>query len=135
MGKKVLVSIIMMIAFIINSYVSVNAESLFVLGANANYAGAPKSLFSGVQARQIGDLVSIVMSENIAINDNLNYTSSKSSTTVDSFTSFLKDWLGLSSLKSSNGYGGSNEVESNAQGTRAFTYGDTVAVQIGRAHV
>jgi len=108
---------------------SANAESLFVLGANANYAGAPKSLFSGVQARQIGDLISIIMSENISVNDNLNYTSAKTSNTKDSFTSFIKDWFGIG-LKSTDGYGGTNEVESKAQGTRAFTFGDKVAVQV-----
>ena len=106
------------------------AESLFVLGAHANYAGCPKSLFSGVQARQIGDLISIIMSEKITLNDNLTYSSSKTSTTTDAFTSFLKDWFKLSFLKGSDGYGGSNEVESNAQGNRAFSYGDTIEIII-----
>jgi len=129
MNKKILVSIIMVIMFTLTTVTAVNAESLFVLGANANYGGAPKSLYSGVQARQIGDLISIIMSENISINDNLNYISSKTSNTVDSFTSFIKDWFGWN-VKSTGGYGGSNEVESNAQGTRAFTYGNTIAVQV-----
>ena len=48
-----------------------NAESLFTLGATANYAGVPKSLFGGVQARQVGDLISIVMEESLQINDSL----------------------------------------------------------------
>lgn len=128
MIKKILVSIAIIMMMILTT-AGANAESLFVLGANANYGGCPKSLFSGVQARQIGDLISIIMDESITLNDNLNYSTSKSSTTVDSFTSFIKDWFGLG-LKGSNGYGGSNEVESNAQGTRAFSYGDTIAVQV-----
>lgn len=127
--KKVLVSILTIITLGFTT-VGANAESLFVLGANASYGGSPKSLFSGVQARQIGDLISILIDENVQINDNLNYSTSKSSTTVDSFTSFIREWFGFNKLKSSNGYGGTNEVESNAQGTRAFTYGDTVAVQV-----
>ena len=130
MIKKILVLIGIVTMFTLGFCQSANAESLFVLGANANYNGAPKSLFSGVQARQIGDLISIVMAETITINDNLNYSSSKSSTTTDSFTSFLKDWFGLGFLRNSNGYGGSNEVESNAQGTRSFSYGDKIAVQV-----
>lgn len=129
MFKKILVSIMTIMALTLTTYSSANAESLFVLGANANYAGCPKSLFSGVQARQIGDLISIIMSENISVNDNLNYTSSKTSNTVDSFTSFIKDWIGWNA-KNTNGYGGSNSVESAAQGTRAFSYGDTIAVQV-----
>ena len=130
MIKKILVSITMLLVLIVSFGNCAKAESLFVLGANANYAGCPKSLFSGVQARQIGDLISIIMSEKITLNDNLTYSSSKTSTTTDAFTSFLKDWFKLSFLKGSDGYGGSNEVESNAQGNRAFSYGDTIAVQV-----
>ncbi len=130
MIKKVLVSIALILMVTITTCTNANAESLFVLGANANYGGCPKSLFSGVQARQIGDLISIIMSEDISINDNLNYTTSKTSTTVDTFTSFLKDWFSLGFLKGTDGYGGSNEVESNAQGNRTFSYGDTIAVQV-----
>lgn len=130
MIKKILVSIAIALMITLSFGGSTNAESLFVLGANANYGGCPKSLFSGVQARQIGDLISIIMSEDININDNLNYTSSKTSNTTDAFTTFLKDWFGLGLLKGSNGYGGSNEVESNSQGNRTFSYGDTIAVQV-----
>ena len=109
---------------------SVNAESLFTLGATQHYQGVPRSLFGGVQARQIGDLISIIMSENISLNDNLSYSSQKESTTTDSFTSYLKNWFHLSPLTSSDGYGGSNEVTNSATGSRAMTLGDRVAVQV-----
>ncbi len=106
-----------------------NAESLFTLGATANYAGVPKSLFGGVQARQVGDLISIIMSENVRINDSLEYSSSKSSTTQDSFTSYIKHWLGLG-LKTADGYGGSNDVSTSADGSRQMTFDDNIAVQV-----
>ena len=109
---------------------TVNAESLFVLGAAQNYQGAPRSLFGGVQARQIGDLISIRMSESVSVNDNLTYSSKKESKTTDSFTSFLKEWLHLSGLKGSDGYGGSNEVSSSGQGQRALSMGDRIACQV-----
>ena len=67
---------------LITAVMSVNAESLFTLGATQHYAGVPRSLFGGVQARQIGDLISIVMSENISMNDNLSYSSAKESNTT-----------------------------------------------------
>lgn len=125
--KKLLTAIaVLMIATTIN----VQAESLFTLGAAQNYAGVPRSLFGGVQAHQIGDLLSIIMSENITVSDNLTYSSEKSSTTTDSFTSFLKDWFNWSSLKGSNGYGGSNEVSNSAAGGRSMTFGDKIAVQV-----
>lgn len=119
-----------MIAILMTTVMTVNAESLFTLGASANYAGTPRSLFGGVQAHQIGDLLSIIMSENITVSDNLSYASTKSSNTTDSFTTFLKDWLHLSSLKSSDGYGGTNEVSNSANGARQMAFGDRIAVQV-----
>ena len=108
----------------------VQAESLFTLGAAQNYQGTPRSLFGGVQAHQIGDLLSIIMSESITVSDNLSFSSEKSSTTTDTFTSFIKDWLHLSSLKSADGYGGTNEVSNSAAGTRQMAFGDKIAVQV-----
>ncbi len=125
--KKILTTLI---ATIVLTTVGVQAESLFTLGATQHYQGVPRSLFGGVQARQIGDLVSIIMSENISLNDNLSYSSSKESSTTDSFTSYIKQWLHLSPLKSSDGYGGSNAVTNAATGSRAMALGDRVAVQV-----
>ena len=125
--KKLLTTLIAIIAL---TTVSVNAESLFTLGATQHYQGVPHSLFGGIQARQIGDLISIIMSENISLNDNLSYSSQKESSTKDSFTSFIKDWLHISPLKSSDGYGGTNQVSNSATGSRAMALGDRVAVQV-----
>jgi len=109
---------------------SANAESLFVLGAQQHYQGTPRSLFGGVQARQIGDLISIRMAESVSVNDNLTYSSKKESKTTDSFTSFLKEWLHLGILKSSDGYGGTNEVSNSGMGQRALSMGDRIACQV-----
>ncbi len=124
--KKLLI----ILAILMSTVMTVNAESLFTLGASQNYAGTPRSLFGGVQAHQIGDLLSIIMQENVTVSDNLSYASTKSSNTVDSFTSFLKDWLHLSSLKTSDGFGGSNEVSNSANGARQMAFGDRIAVQV-----
>ena len=125
--KRLLTTLMAIIAL---TTVSVQAESLFTLGATQHYQGVPHSLFGGVQARQIGDLISIIMSEQISVNDNLSYSSQKESNTKDSFTSFIKDWLHISSLKGSDGYGGTNEVTNSATGSRAMSLGDRVAVQV-----
>ena len=118
------------IFIIIFTAMTVNAESLFTLGATQNYQGVPRSLFGGVQAHQIGDLISIRMAESVSVSDNLTLSSSKSSTTKDSFTSFIKDWFHLSFLKDSDGYGGSNEVSNSAVGQRALSMGDRIACQV-----
>ena len=108
-----------------------NAESLFVLGAQQHYQGTPHSLYGGVQARQIGDLISIRMAESVSVNDNLTYSSKKESKTTDSFTAFLKEWFHLGNvLKSSDGYGGTNEVSNSGQGQRALSMGDRIACQV-----
>ena len=125
--KKLIVSTLILFTMI--AVPSVQAESLFTLGAQQQYQGVPRSLFGGVQARQIGDLISIIMSENISLNDNLTYSSEKSSTTVDTFTTFLNKWFGLS-LKNSDGFGGSNEVSNSAVGSRAMKLGDRIACQV-----
>ena len=125
--RKLLLTIALILT---TATMGVQAESLFTLGASQNYAGVPRSLFGGVQAHQIGDLLSIIMSENITVSDNLTYSSEKSSITEDSFTNFIKDWFGLNFLKGSNGYGGSNEVSNSAAGGRSMSFGDKIAVQV-----
>ena len=124
--KKILLTI----TLILMTMMTVNAESLFVLGAQQNYQGTPRSLFGGVQAHQIGDLISIRMTESVSVSDNLPYSSAKESNTTDSFTSFLREWFHLSFLKDTGGYGGSNEVSNSAQGQRALTMGDRIACQV-----
>ena len=125
--KKVIVSTLILMTML--TVPAVQAESLFTLGATQHYQGVPRSLFGGVQARQIGDLISIIMDENISLNDNLSFSSAKSSVTQDTFTSFINKWFGVS-LKGSDGFGGTNEVSNSAVGSRALKLGDKIACQV-----
>ena len=125
--KKLIVSTLILISMAVVP--AVQAESLFTLGATQHYSGVPRSLFGGVQARQIGDLISIIMDENVSMSDNLSYSSDKSSVTEDTFTTFINKWFGIS-LKGSDGFGGSNEVSNSATGSRAMKLGDRIAVQV-----
>ena len=107
------------------------AESLFMMNANQSYYAEPKSLFSGVRARSVGDLVTIIMEENIAINDNLQYDSSRSSNTVDNFTNFLNVLLpGKPLNRAFNNFGGSNTVASSTGNTRTMAFQDYITVQV-----
>lgn len=70
------------------------AESLFTLGASQTYAPIPKSLYGGVQARSVGDLISIILDESFNVTNNIKYTSNKESSTSDNFSKFLNTMLG-----------------------------------------
>lgn len=109
----------------------VNAESLFTLGASQTYAPIPKSLYGGVQARSVGDLISIILSESVTISNNLSYDSNKKSTTTDNFSGFLNTMLGRHWINDNLGnFGGTNKVTNAASTSNKFSYGDTIAVQV-----
>lgn len=107
------------------------AESLFTLGASQTYSPAPKSLYGGVQARQVGDLISIIMSESIKMSDNLTYTASRESKTTDNFSTLINSFIGRDVINNNiNNFGGSNDVDSSASNSRSMSFGDMIAVQV-----
>lgn len=126
MVKKLILSLIVMLSVA----TVVNAESLFTLSASQGYTAAPKSLYAGVRATSIGDTVSIVISENITSSDNVNFSTSKSSETVDHFTEFIRKVLHLGFVKDVNNFGGSNAVTNTAATTRSATFTNVVTAQV-----
>jgi len=125
--RKFLITLLILIA----TTVSVSAESLFTLGASQTFAPTPKSLFGGVQARSVGDLISIVMAESINMTDSLSYSSAKKSTTVDNFSKFINSFLNHDVVNDNlNNFGGSNTVDNSAGTSRKLTFGDTISVQV-----
>lgn len=109
----------------------VKAESLFTLGASQTYAPVPKSLYGGVQARGVGDLISIIMDETVIVTNSLSYDSSKKTATTDSFSKFFNTILGRNLINDNLGtFGGSNKVNNSADTTNKMVFGDKVAVQV-----
>lgn len=110
---------------------SVKAESLFTLGASQTYAPIPKSLYGGVQARSVGDLISIIMDETVSVTNTVDYTSTKKSATTDNFSKFFNTVLGRNLINDNLGtFGGSNKVSNAAAANNKVTYGDKIAVQV-----
>lgn len=110
---------------------SVKAESLFTLGASQTYASVPKSLYGGVQARSVGDLISIVVNENVTISNKLAYSSNKKSATTDNFSKFLNTMLGQHWVNDNLGtFGGTNQVSNSAGASNNVAFVDTIAVQV-----
>lgn len=121
------------VMFVMNtaSSVSTKAESLYALNASQSFYSEPKSLFGGVRARSVGDLVTIILSETITFNDSLNYSSDRSSNTVDNFTNLINKILPGTPLNNQfNNFGGSNTVDSTTTNQRQLGINDYVTVQV-----
>ena len=126
MVRKVILSLIIIFA----TTMTVKAESLFTLSASQGYNAAPKSLYAGVRATSIGDTISILISESITSSDSVNFSTSKSSETVDNFTAFIRNVLHLNFVKDVNNFGGSNAVTNTAATTRSAVFTNVVTAQV-----
>ena len=129
MVRKLLIAIIAITASM-SLYNNAQAESLFALSTSQNYNASPKSLFAGVRAMGIGDLISIKIEESLRTTDSMAYNSDKSSNTVDNFTTYLKNWLPFYKIDPANNFGGQNTVENSANTTRNLVFGDTISTQV-----
>lgn len=129
MVRKLLIAIIAIVATM-SLYNNAQAESLFALSTSQNYNASPKSLFAGVRAMGIGDLISIKIEESLRTTDSMAYNSDKSSNTVDNFTTYIKNWLPFYKIDPANNFGGQNTVENSANTTRNLAFGDTISTQV-----
>ena len=129
MVRKLLIAIIAIVATM-SLYNNAQAESLFALSTSQNYNASPKSLFAGVRAMGIGDLISIKIEESLRTTDTMAYNSDKSSNTVDNFTTYIKNWLPFYKIDPANNFGGQNIVENSANTTRNLAFGDTISTQV-----
>lgn len=128
---KNLITIIAVILMLVQGVQAAKSESLFVLGTSQSFYSEPKSLFGGVRARSVGDIVTIVLNENINFNDSLNYSADRSSNTVDNFTNLVNKILPGTPLNNQfNNFGGSNTVESTTANQRQLGISDSVTVQV-----
>lgn len=129
MVRKLLIALIA-ITTTMSLYNNAQAESLFALSTSQNYNATPKSLFAGVRAMGIGDLISIKIEESLTTTDTMAYNSDKSSNTVDNFTTYIKNWLPFYKLDPANNFGGQNTVENSANTSRNLAFGDTISTQV-----
>lgn len=131
MIKKIYIKSLIVIFALTSISLSVNAESLFTLGASQTYAAVPKSLYGGVQARSVGDLISIIMSETLTVSNKGTYDSTKSTVTTDNFSKFFNTILGRHLINDNLGtFGGTNAVKNSADAGNTLTFGDNIAVQV-----
>lgn len=118
---------------------SVYAESLFRAGVSENiYTIQPRSLFSTVRAKNIGDLVTIIIEQEITATDDVQLNVKKSSTITDDFSSTwntilpnaIKKFLPNDSVPNMDDYGGGSETKNQTKLARTSTLKDVVTAQV-----
>src|SRR5574344_1114132 len=126
MNKKIFLALLISIL----SVNFVQAESLFLMGVSQGYYAEPKSLYGGVRARGIGDILTIIVEETLKTNDNLSFDTERTSNTVDNFTGLINSFWRNAVKPEVNGFGGTNTVKSSVKNNRSMTFNDTVTVQV-----
>lgn len=110
----------------------VYAESLFRAGiSQESFPVVPRSLFSSVKARGIGDLVTVIISESLTSSDNLSLDVNKSSSTTDNFRGLLNTLLpGKPVPDGINNFGGDFTTGNQANIERKKKLSDTITAQV-----
>lgn len=126
--KKLIIALILTAAL----SQSVNAESLFKTGiSQSDYAVNPRSLYSAVSARAVGDLITILIDEQVTSSDELSFATNKESSTTDNFSTLLNKILPGKPINGElDSYGGSNEISNAAKVSRKMSIQNTITAQV-----
>ncbi|EKE03827.1 MAG: flagellar L-ring protein [uncultured bacterium] len=117
----------------------VYAESLFRTGVAQNvYTIQPRSLFSTVRAKNIGDLVTILIDQEVTTSDDVQLNVKKSSDTTDNFSATLntilpnkiKKFLPNDQIPNMDEFGGGSETKNQTSLTRTSKFKDTLTAQV-----
>ena len=110
---------------------SANAESLFNLNATQSAVIEPKPLYSSVRARNVGDIVSIIITETPTMGDNGSFSTAKSSSLAKNATklfSILSKKDIASALDQSTD--GTLDVANSTNQQRTISMIDKIAAQV-----
>lgn len=108
------------------------AESLFKTGVSQNaYPVQPRSLYSSVKAKTIGDLVTVLVQEEFTTSDDLKLDISKQADTQENFRDLVNKVLpGKIIPEGINNFGGQHDVGNTAKVERTTTFEDTITAQV-----
>lgn len=124
-GKKAII-----LSLILSSIGLAQAESLFSLNASQNALIEPKPLYSSVRARGVGDLISIIVEETPSVVDTGAYTTSKSNSIAENFTTAMNTIFKTKLKGALDGTKGDLEVSGGTTVTRSMTLSDKVVAQV-----
>ncbi len=113
------------------------AESLFEVNASQSvYRVQPRSLFSTVRAKTIGDVITVILNENAVVMNDLQFNLKSSSTMEDNFTSVIEDIFTnprhniRTDLPELDGFGGSSSTKNTANVTKTLKLQDKITTQV-----
>lgn len=107
------------------------AESLFQAGVSQEIVVTPRSLFNSVKASRIGDIVTVLIDEEIKVTDDVALDTDKTSSVTDGFSTLINKIFKGSPVPSElNGYGGTTNSSNGASATRTTTIEDTITAQV-----
>lgn len=128
-GQKI---IIILMLVVISS--PVFAESLFSTGISQNhYPVQPRSLYNSGRAKTIGDIVTVLLEENIVANDSLKFKIVRASKVNDNFTPLINRALPEKwrlPTEDINGFGGGQDIQNTISNDRTVTYKDKITAQV-----
>ena len=116
--------------FCVYSGISANAESLFSLNATQSSFIEPRPLYSSVRARNVGDLVTIVIDEVPTLTDSGVYETEKTSSILENLTGALNTIFKTNLKGALNGTNGTISVSGSTNTQRSLGIQDKVAVQV-----
>lgn len=116
---------------------SAGAESLFQVNASqAIYRVQPKSLFSTIRAKTIGDVITVIVKENSKMTNNVALSVKSGSEMADSFSSVIEDIFSSdrkdirTDLPDLDGFGGDSQTKNDARLSRQVQLSDTITTQV-----
>lgn len=107
-----------------------NAESLFSLNATQTSFIEPRPLYSSVRARNVGDLVTIVIDEVPTLTDSGVYETEKTSSILENLTGALNTIFKTNLKGALNNTNGTISVSGSTSTQRRLGIQDRVAVQV-----
>lgn len=118
------------LCFVCIAGISANAESLFSLNATQSSFIEPRPLYSSVRARNVGDLVTIVIDEVPTLTDSGVYETEKTSSILENLTGALNTIFKTNFKGALNGTNGTISVSGSTNTQRSLGIQDKVAVQV-----
>lgn len=107
-----------------------NAESLFSLNATQSSFIEPRPLYSSVRARNVGDLVTIVIDEVPTLTDSGVYKTEKNSSILENLSNAINTIFKTNLKGALNGTSGTISVSGSTNTQRSLGIQDKVAVQV-----